>query len=160
MRSPGRKPVDRFLLGLILLGFLLAGFGCASTKKAEQPPPKGQAEKIKAAKGPMPVTYDFKDILVPAELSLDRKKSFVYSTPSFAAGVLVFEGYVSGESLLNFFTSNMAKDGWILRSSFRYGRAILNFEKGERSCLINIAESPFNTQVEIWVAPQITGVMP
>ena len=54
----------------------------------------------------------------------------------------------------------MAKDGWMLKSSFRYRRVILSFEKGERSCLVNVAEYPLKTKVEIWVAPQITAMMP
>jgi hypothetical protein len=159
MKGFGGKAIERFLLGVIFVSFLLAGFGCATTSKEEKLP-KGQGEKLSAQTGPMPVTYDFKDILVPAELSLNRKKSLVYSTPSFAAGVLVFEGYVNGDSLVTFFTKNMADKGWTLKSSFRYGRTILNFEKGERSCLINIAESSLSTQVEIWVAPQVTAAMP
>ena len=98
--------------------------------------------------------------MIPAELSLNRNNSFVYSTPSFSAGVLVFEGYVQGESLVNFFATNMAKDGWILKSSFRYRRVILNFEKDRRSCLVSVAEYPLNTRVEIWVAPQVAATMP
>jgi hypothetical protein len=115
---------------------------------------------VTAEVGPVPVYYDFPDILIPTELSLDRKKSFVYTTPSLAAGVLVLEGYVDAASLVDFFNTNMPKDGWILKSSFRYRRSILNFEKEERSCLINVAEYPLRTQVEIWVAPQVPMVVP
>ena len=159
MKTYARMLFGRFLVGWALLAFLLVGLGCAGAEQTQRPT-KGQGEKISAVKGPMPVSYDFEDILVPPELTLNKKKSFVYSTPSFATGVLVFEGYVEGESLVNFFTTDMAKNGWVLKSSFRYGRTILNFEKGDRSCLINIAESPLTTQVEIWVAPQVSAAMP
>jgi hypothetical protein len=54
----------------------------------------------------------------------------------------------------------MAKDGWMLKSSFRYRRVILNFEKDLRSCLVSVAEYPLNTKVEIWVAPQVAATMP
>ena len=139
--------------------FLLVGSGCAAFQKSEGT--SGESEEKKSeVKGPAPVYYDFADILIPAELSLDKKNSFVYSTPSFSAGVLVFSGYVQGESLVNFFTTNMPKDGWILKSSFRYRRVILTFEKDQRSCLVSVAEYPMKTAVEVWVAPQLTASMP
>jgi hypothetical protein len=147
------------LLVLLLSILLLVGVGCAAMRTSQEAPEE-TGEKKEEVKGPAPIYYDFVDILIPAELSLVKKSSFVYSTPSFSAGVLVFEGYVQGESLVNFFTTNMAKDGWTLKSSFRYRRVILNFEKGERSCLVSVAEFPLKTRVEIWVAPQMSATMP
>ena len=144
---------------LVCLVSILLGLGCASLQKSEDSSKEIEGKKSEI-KGPAPVYYDFPDILIPAELSLDKKNSFVYSTSSFSAGVLVFEGYVQGESLVNFFTTNMPKDGWTLKSSFRYRRVILNFEKDQRSCLISVAEYPLKTGVEIWVAPQVSAGMP
>jgi hypothetical protein len=159
MKIDGAVSSSSRLLVWMLSILLLVGSGCAALQKSEDN--SGEAEEKKSeVKTPTPVYYDFADILFPAELSLDRKNSFVYSTPSFSAGVLVFEGYVQGESLVNFFTTNMPKDGWILKSSFRYRRVILNFEKDQRSCLVSVAEYPLKSRVEIWVAPQIAGAMP
>ena len=160
MRSTSR-PVHglRVLMCSVMIA-LLVGAGCATTKESSSSADE-TGEKKGAATGPVPVYYDFSDILVPGELSLDRKDSFVYSTPTVTAGVLMFDGYVEGASLVNFFTVNMAKDGWTLKSSFRFRRTILNFEKGERSCLISVAEYTLqNTKVEIWVAPQLTAIGP
>ncbi len=150
--------VCRFLVCSLAV-LTLAGAGCSTDKKAETFFEETE-EKEAEASGPVPIYYDFEDISIPAELSLVRKKSFVYSTPAFTAGVLVFEGRVTGDSLVNYFSSSMPKDGWVLSSSFRYGRVILIFEKGERSCLIGIEESTLNTQVEVWVAPQVNAVSP
>ena len=147
------------LLVLLLAILLLVGAGCAAMQKSQDTPEETDDQKSEV-KGPVPIYYDFVDVLIPAELSLVKKSSFVYSTPSFSAGVLVFEGYVDGESLVNFFTTNMAKDGWTLKSSFRYRRVILSFEKEERSCLVSVAEFPLKTWVEIWVAPQMSATMP
>ena len=147
------------LLVLMLSIFLLVGAGCAAWEKSRDTSEE-TGEKKSEVEAPAPVYYDFVDILIPAELSLVKKSSFVYSTPSFSAGVLVFEGYVQGESLVNFFTTNMPKDGWTLKSSFRYRRVILSFEKEERSCLISVTEYPMKTRVEIWVAPQVSASMP
>jgi len=154
----GAASKNSLLVCLVSL-LLLVGFGCAAFQKSEDAAGENEGKKSEV-KGPTPVYYDFADVLIPAELSLDKSNSFVYSTPSFSAGVLVFEGYVQGESLINFFTTNMAKDGWILKSSFRYRRVILNFEKGQRSCLVIVAEYSLKTGVEIWVAPQVNATMP
>jgi hypothetical protein len=145
--------VCRFLVWAISV-LLLVGAGCSTTKKAEEWSEDTDETKAEIS-GPVPIHYDFEDILIPAELSLVRKRSFVYGTPAFTGGVLVFEGRVTIDSLIDFFSGSMARYGWVLRSSFRYGRVILNFDKGERSCLISIEESALKTQVEIWVAPQV-----
>ena len=157
IEGPGARRT--LLLVWMLSLVLLVGSGCAALQKSEDN--SGEVEEVKSeVKGPAPVYYDFADILIPAELSLVKTNSFLYSTPSFSTGVLVFEGYVQGESLVNFFTTNMHKDGWILKSSFRYRRVILNFEKDQRSCLVSVAEYPLKTRVEIWVAPQLAASMP
>ncbi|MGB7064540.1 MAG: hypothetical protein WBF55_05260 [Syntrophobacteria bacterium] len=159
MKMDGGVASKSRLLVLMLTIFLLVGAGCAAWKKS-QDTSEETGEKKNEVQAPASVYYDFVDILIPAELSLVKKSSFVYSTPSFTAGVLVFEGYVQGESLVNFFTTNMPKDGWTLKSSFRYRRVILSFEKEERSCLVSVAEFPLKTRVEIWVAPQLRATMP
>ena len=156
--GPGASRI-RLLVWMLSL-VLLVGSGCAALQKSEDS--SGEAEEMKSeVKGPAPVyPDDFDDILIPAELSLVKKSSVVYKTPAFTAGVLVYEGYVKRESLVDFFTTYMAKDGWILKSSFRFRRVILNFEKDQRSCLVFVAEYPLKTRVEIWVAPQMSATMP
>ena len=159
MKIDGGVASKSRLLILMLSILLLVGAGCAAWEKSRDTSEE-TGEKKSEVEAPAQVYYDFVDILIPAELSLVKKSSFVYSTPSFSAGVLVFEGYVQGESLVNFFTTNMPKDGWTLKSSFRYRRVILSFEKEERSCLVSVAEFPLKTRVEIWVAPQVRATMP
>ena len=159
MKMEGGVASKSRVLVLMLSILLLVGAGCAAWEKSRDTSEE-TGEKKSEVEAPAPVYYDFVDILIPAELSLVKKSSFVYSTPSFSAGVLVFEGYVQGESLVNFFTTNMPKDGWTLKSSFRYRRVILSFEKEERSCLVSVAEFTVKTRVEIWVAPQMAASMP
>ena len=159
MKMEGGVASKSRVLVLMLSVLLLVGAGCAAWEKSRDTSEE-TGEKKSEVEAPAPVYYDFVDILIPAELSLVKKSSFVYSTPSFSAGVLVFEGYVQGESLVNFFTTNMPKDGWTLKSSFRYRRVILSFEKEQRSCLVSVAEFPLKTRVEIWVAPQMAASVP
>ncbi len=106
-------------------------------------------------KGPSPVYYDFGDVLVPSEMKIDKKTSFIYKTPGFAGGVLSLKGRVEVNSLINFFGRNMDKDNWKLISSFKAPRTIMLFHKGNRWCVINISEKDFSTRAEVWVAPTI-----
>jgi len=97
--------------------------------------------------------FNFEDIKVPKRLKLDRKRSFVHDIAGFKAGTLYFSGNVEVNSLVAFFSDSMLKDGWRLKSSFRYPKMVLLFEKEGKSCIIIIEEEFMNTRVEIWVAP-------
>jgi hypothetical protein len=59
------------------------------------------------------------------------------------------------ESLINFFMDSMAKDNWVLKSSFKYPQVALFFAKKGKTCVINIKERTFSTEVAIWVAPAL-----
>jgi hypothetical protein len=99
--------------------------------------------------------YVFNDILIPSELSVDESDSFVFETAGFKAGTLFLSGYVDIKSVESFFTENMPKDGWHLKSVFRFPKTVLLFEKPEKACIIELYEKTLSTGVEIWVAPAI-----
>jgi len=127
--------------------------GCARLKAMSKSPEGPKPAARKQDKTPAPLYYDFEDVLVPSELKVDKKRSFVYHSPDFTAGVLVLTGRVEINSLIRFFDNNMAKDNWRLVSSFKSPRTIMFFNKANRGCIINITEKQFKTEVEIWVAP-------
>jgi hypothetical protein len=140
----------RFVLrGLCLLAvstLLLAA--CSSTPKTTDGSNASKKDDENA-----PLYYDFNDVLVPRELKLNTKSSFVYRTTVFSAGVLVFKSTVERGSLIEFFENNMAKDNWQVVSAFKSPRTLLLFKKENRWCVINITDSSWDTMVEIWVAP-------
>ena len=101
-------------------------------------------------------TYEeFEDVLIPREMKLNSKGSFVFETPQLKTGILVYEGKVDAVSLANFFESHMIQDNWKLRSKMKYVRTILVFEKADRDCIINILDETFNTKLEVMVAPRL-----
>lgn len=104
--------------------------------------------------GPANYYYDFDDILVPRDMKLLPRSSFVVETPGVKAGMLVFRGRVDPVSLTSFFSNNMLKDGWRMSSSFRYQRTIMVFTKPDRDCIINIQDGRLFTRMEIWIAPK------
>ena len=143
-----RKSVIVLFLVMILS---MVWMGCSTTVKERRgEPAKGEESGKYRAK-----YYHFEDVLVPAELKYKQKKSFVYETPQFKAGVLHFsKWWLDFESLIDFFTYHMEKDNWKLVNSFKGKESILNFSKPDKSCLIKITEKWYGTtEVEIRVGP-------
>lgn len=134
--------------GLVLVLSLLAA-GCSSGLKEKRSEPV-VGEQRGGGK-----YYYFDDVLVPNELKYDQKKSFIYETPHFKTGVMVFTKYwLDVESLIQFFTYHMERDNWKLVNSFRGKESMLTFSKPDRSCTIRITEKwTGTTVVEIRVGP-------
>jgi hypothetical protein len=140
----------RFAVGLLLL--VLAGalcLGCGSTIKERNGDP---AKGIESASGKY---YFFSDVLIPNELKYKPKKSFVYETPEFKTGSLVFSKFwVESGSLVDFFIYHMEKDNWKLLNSYRGKESILNFSKPEKACAIKIVDRWYGTtEVEVRIGP-------
>ena len=143
-----RKTIQLVVVGLIVIMLMAVG-GCASNKKDKT----ATAPSARDSSGVPALYYDFGDVLVPKELKVDKKSSFIYQTEGFSAGVLVLKGRIDSSSLISFFEKNMTKDNWQLISSFKSDRTMLLFQKAHRWCVMNINDETFNTYVEIWVAP-------
>jgi len=108
--------------------------------------------------------YDFGDVLVPSELSVDDDATYVIESAGMRTGVMTLSGRVEKTSLVNFFKTGMVKDGWTAIASFRTPkRSILLFQKVNRWCVINILDHTMTTEVEIGVVPSMNdqgGVTP
>ncbi len=138
---------------LVLVALLYLVSGCSTLRNWIRP--AASQQKSQAENEAAPLYYDFGDILLPRELKVDKKASFVFRTPGLSAGVLALKGRVEGGSLIAFFENNMAKDNWQPVSSFKSPRTMMLFKKENRWCVINITEKEFTTHVEVWVAPTI-----
>lgn len=140
-----------FLVVMAILIFLTTG--CSYFQKGE----KNTKTPVVAKQdtGPVSLYYDFGDVLIPSELTVDKKSSFVFRAANFSAGVISLKGRVEISSLLGFFSNNMLKDNWKEIASFKSPRSVIMYEKANRYCVINISEKNIYTYVEIWVAPTL-----
>ncbi len=136
---------------VMLVGVMIVS-GCSGLKFKKSTASRASAS---VKKGPMPMYRDFRDVLIPKELKLKKKASFVYTASGQELGVLSFRGRVEIASLIKFFEVNMKKDNWSLVSTFKSPRTLLLFNKDSRWCVMNIKEKTFQTFVEIWVAPKM-----
>ncbi len=117
---------------------------------------KGQPRKGK----PSAIYSDFGDVLIPSALQVDNRSSYVVQSPGLATGVLALKGRVRRDSLIDFFSHNMAKDNWRIVTLFKSPRTstVMLFKKENRWCVISISEKEFNTYVQIGVAPTMNTV--
>ena len=135
------------LLVVVLLG--VTWMGCSSALREKRGKPVKEESKGSGK------YYHFDDVLIPGELKYDQSKSFVYETPRFKTGVMVFSKWrVDVGSLVDFFTYHMEKDNWKLVNSFRGKESVFNFSKPDKICTIKVTEK-WNgvTEVEIRVGP-------
>lgn len=142
-----KKAPAYFFIAVLLVSLIWAG--CSSTVRERREEPS-QTTGETAAK-----YYHFEDVRVPKELNYKQKKSFVYETPRFKTGVLVFTKWrLDVDSLIDFFNYHMEKDNWKLVNSFKGKESILNFSKPDKTCTIKITEKWHGTtEVEIRVGP-------
>jgi len=140
--------VIKFTIKVALTGFfvsllILQLSGCSYFQREVEPTETATTVKY----------YQFEDIKIPSELKLDQRRSFIHDMSGFKAGTLYFSGYVESDSLVSFFKDSMLRDGWELKSVFRYPKILQLFEKPKKICIIVIKEELFRTKVEIWVSP-------
>jgi hypothetical protein len=143
---PRRTLTTNLLVPLLTLVVVLTWMGCASTVKERQ----GEGGDMGVGR-----YYYFEDVRVPRELNYEEDESFVYETPAFKAGSMVFKKWrLDPNSLFDFFVYYMERDNWKLMNSFRGTESILNFSKPDKSCMIKIRETWYGTTVvEIRVGP-------
>jgi len=139
---------------IFMIAVVFSAGGCSSLSKKDD---KATAPASKTGSAVAARYYDFGDVLVPKELKVDKKSSFIYNTSGFSAGLLVLKGRIETSSLISFFETNMANDNWNIISSFKSERTMLLFQKAHRWCVMSITDEAFNTLVEIWVAPTTKG---
>lgn len=143
---------------MTVLLFIVSGCSALKTQKSSST----SEVVVKKDKGDAPLYYDFGDILIPSELKVDKKSSYIVQSPGFLTGILALKGNVERNSLIAFFENNMAKDNWREITLFKSPRTstIMLFQKENRWCVININENSYSTYVEIGVAPAINEPEP
>ena len=129
---------------VLLLFAQWALIGCASTTPKEG----GTASSETAMRASF---SGFEDVLIPSDISMDRKKSQVYSAGKVKVGLLTFKGRVEAGSLADFFQTNLPRNGWKLMTNMKDRDQTLIFLKDDRVCMITIAEDWWNTVCEVRV---------
>jgi hypothetical protein len=143
------------ILTLMIVTALVAT-GCSSLKSQESTSSSTTPTSPTTAQRKT-IYYDFGDVLLPAQLSVNDSESFVFTTGGLTAGVLSLKGRVTAKSLISFFSNKMPVDGWQMINKFTGQRNMMLFRKQARYCTITIDEGQLTTIVELWVAPSMAS---
>lgn len=131
--------------------FLVVTGGCAGLTLSSQKESAGEEGKVVA---PLSPTYSkFKEVRIPREMELDKDESVVYESHNLRMGVLYYSGKVELSGVVEFFKKHMTNDRWELINSFQHKSYVLNFVKGDRSCIIFAEQKVGKTYVQIWLGP-------
>jgi len=123
----------------ILMALALVGVFAACTTTGSQMN-SGQNEQAQYQE---PDYYlDFDDIMIPKEISYVSDQSYKLDNAKFRAAIMKFKGRVEIPELVQYFLNNMVKDNWKLISNNKASASyVLNFEKYNKSCVIQIDDS-------------------
>lgn len=135
----------RFLGTLLLFSFLLSG--CAYFNQGNEKEPMSA---VPATSNPY-YPKDFKAILIPDGLVMNRENSMFVKTDSFNGGILHFDGRLEVNSLTEFFENSMPKNGWKKSGSVKAQKNLLIFTKPNQTCMITVAESKFTFKTDVFV---------
>ena len=141
---------------MLILPILMISSGCTTLSPEDSAADSGQPQ-IQAAEEPTYEPYHpsgFDNLLIPGELTWNRKDSTVINTDSFAGGILNFTGRVEVNSLTEFFINTMKKNGWTLKGSLRSEDVLLAFTRAGGTCLIKIRAGGIAkaTSVDVYVS--------
>ena len=142
-----------WICALAMLLLMLTA-GCAALKAKENTGAADDPQTTAAGRQEVsPAYYDFGDVLLPGDLKMDRKESFIMNSGGVTSGVMVLKGNLDTASIVGFFENKMPVDGWRKIGRMTSARSLLVFMKPTRWCVIGVDEGQFGTRVEIWVAP-------
>lgn len=149
---PLAKTVKKAAITLFLFTFSLYLAGCTTiSSKPGSADQKGKIKQPKQIVENVPYTpTEFKDLLIPGELKFNNEKTMSIHTDSFAGGILNFSGRVEMNSLADFFTTTMQKNGWKLGGTIQHKEILLAFVKPHKTCMIRIIKSGFGLTTEVF----------
>ena len=96
----------------------------------------------------------FADIPVPAGFEIIRDKSFTFRNDFVRMGLLRYTGRPHIDKVVAFYEEQMPIYNWDLVNIVEYARRVLNFEKGNQSCIITIEASATRTFLTIALSPK------
>lgn len=101
----------------------------------------------------------FRDFEVPNDLKVDNSKTLIINTSSFNGGIVALSGQLEVESLTEYFTQSMQKNGWKLTGEAHYKNVLVAFSKTNKNCMITLYQGEFGvpTKVYAYITEDLTA---
>ena len=96
----------------------------------------------------------FTDVPVPVGLKSLPKASYSFESSGVRVGVLRYQGKNNPEQLVNFYKEQMSMYNWNLVNIVEYGQRLMNFERENESCIINLEPKGSSIILTISLGPK------
>jgi hypothetical protein len=136
-----------WICALALLGYsVVALTGCASLSKNKDLSSPSALEPQAMLK--------FGDIPVPTGFKFLPKDSYSFESSGVRVGVLKYQGKANVDQVVNFYKEQMLMYNWSLLNVVEYGERMMNFDRDNETCIINIQPKGNNISMTVSVGPK------
>lgn len=114
-------------------------------------------EKVSASdSGILSPSYAAKiaDIPVPRDFKLLPKESYSFESGAIRVAVLKYRGRATLDMAVRFYKEQMPLADWTLLNIIEYENCLLNFERDDETCIIDISPRMSGVQVTISLGPK------
>jgi hypothetical protein len=101
----------------------------------------------------------FSDIPVPMGLKNIPSQSYSFESSGVRVGVLKYQGKANADQVINFYKEQMAMYNWNLVNVIEYGQRLMNFDRDNESCIINIEPKGSSVIMTISLGPKSQGAV-
>jgi len=144
----------------IFIVILLSGLGysvialcsCASVSKKDVSPSRESLLEPQS-------TLKFNDIPAPTGFKFLAEESYTFESAGMRVGVLKYQGRADVEQVVNFYKDQMPLYNWSLLNAIEYGQRLLNFEREQETCIVNLISKGKNISIIICLGPK-SGISP
>jgi len=139
--------ISKKLLFLPATCYLLTTFltGCASLANQG-----ASAQTLQAQQS----LLKFSDLPVPVGFKISAKDSYSFESSGMRVGLLKYKGKATTDQVVNFYKEQMPMYNWALLNITEFGDCIMNFEREQESCIINIIPSGNSSVISIALGPK------
>lgn len=137
-----------FTITLLCFGAIILT-GCTTMMTANQKSPQQNPALLE----PQAIAR-FNDIPVPVGFKLIPLESYSFETQGVRVGMLRYQGKANADAVANFYKEQMQIYNWNLLNVIEYGQSILNFDRGNETCIIALLAKGGKVIVNISLGPK------
>jgi len=102
---------------------------------------------------PQPTTK-FSDVPVPVGFKFIPAESYAFESLGVRVGVLKYRGKTDPDRVINFYKEQMPMYSWNTLNIIEFGERMLNFERDNETCIINLISRGSTVDAIITVGPK------
>ncbi len=134
----------------VVLIFMFSVFnflGCTTTSKNDA------MAKEQAGLEPQ-ASMKFSDVPIPAGFKFLPQDSYTFQSAGIRVGVLKYHGKADIEQVVSFYKDQMPLYNWNLLNAIEYGQRLLNFDREQESCIVDISGKGNSINIIISLGPK------